>query len=144
VVFSHSNPRALVDHPRNIPDELIAACAARGGVVGINGVSRFIDDDRVSAETIATHVDHAVQLVGPQHVALGLDFVVSNDDLLDNFASSPAFWPPGYGYGESMRFAGPDRIPGIVVALRGRGYDEHAISAILGGNLRRLAAVVWG
>ncbi len=144
VVFSHSNPRALVDHPRNIPDELIVACASRGGVVGINGVSRFIDDDGVSAETIAIHIDHAVQLIGPEHVALGLDYVVSDDDLLDNFASSPAFWPPGFGYGASMRFAGPDRIPGIALALRGRGYDEGAIGAILGGNLRRIAQVVWG
>src|SRR5690606_41298825 len=31
IIFSHSNPRALRDHPRNIPDELMKACAARGG-----------------------------------------------------------------------------------------------------------------
>ena len=36
------------------------------------------------------HIDHVVQLVGPEHVALGLDFGVSADDLTANFAASPA------------------------------------------------------
>ena len=38
VVFSHSNPKALNDHPRNILDDQIKKCASTGGVVGINGV----------------------------------------------------------------------------------------------------------
>jgi membrane dipeptidase len=143
VVFSHSNPRALVDHPRNIHDELIQACAAKGGVVGINGVSRFLGDNDVNAATIATHIDHVAQLVGAEHVGLGLDYVVSDDDLLDNLAASSAFWPDGFGYGAGMRFAGPDRIPSIVAELEQRGYDHAAINAILGGNLRRIAQTVW-
>ena len=143
VVFSHSNPRALVDHPRNIPDDLIRACASTGGFVGINGVSGFLDDPRSRPETIAEHVDHVVQLVGPEHVALGLDHVVSMDDLTDNFAASPAFWPQGFGYGPHMWFAGPDCVPGVAAALRMRGYDEPAVAAVLGGNQRRVAAAVW-
>ena len=48
VNFSHSNARALVDHPRNIPDDLIKACAARGGVGGVNGIGIFLGDNDAS------------------------------------------------------------------------------------------------
>ncbi len=49
VIFSHSNPRALWDHPRNISDEAIRKCAAKGGVVGINGVGLFLSSEAVAA-----------------------------------------------------------------------------------------------
>ena len=42
VIFSHSNPKGLRDHPRNISDEQIKACAKTGGVVGINGIGNFL------------------------------------------------------------------------------------------------------
>jgi Membrane dipeptidase (Peptidase family M19) len=46
VIFSHSNPRALRDHARNIPDDLMRSCAARGWVIGINGIDLFLDENR--------------------------------------------------------------------------------------------------
>ena len=63
VIFSHSNCAALHAHPRNIPDELIRACAATGGVVGINGVGIFLGRNDISSATYARHIDHVVQLV---------------------------------------------------------------------------------
>jgi membrane dipeptidase len=44
VVFSHSNPRSLCDHGRNIRDDQIRACAGTGGVIGINGVGAFLGE----------------------------------------------------------------------------------------------------
>ena len=55
VVFSHSNPRALVDHERNIHDDQAQACASRGGVVGVNGISLFLGDKTVSTRVMADH-----------------------------------------------------------------------------------------
>ena len=45
VVFSHSNPKALNDHPRNILDDQIKKCAGTGGVVGVNGVGLFLGNN---------------------------------------------------------------------------------------------------
>ncbi len=73
VVFSHANARALVDHPRNISDRQIDACAATGGVIGINGIRLFLDAKEDFAEPMARHIDYMVQRVGPDHVGLGID-----------------------------------------------------------------------
>ena len=73
VIFSHSNPRKVKDHPRNIPDELMLACARTGGVVSLNGVSLFMGGTGDhSTETFLRHIDYAVELIGPDHVGPGV------------------------------------------------------------------------
>src|SRR5690606_36908662 len=68
VIFSHSNPRALFDHERNIRDEQIKACADTGGVIGINGVGLF---NGASADTMVSRmVDgmvYVAEQVGAEH-----------------------------------------------------------------------------
>jgi membrane dipeptidase len=81
VIFSHSNPSAVRPHPRNISDALMRACAAKGGVVGINGVGPFLGDNDTRSDTFVRHVDYAVQMIGPQHVALGLDHVFDQAEV---------------------------------------------------------------
>ena len=75
-VFSHCNAHAVVPHYRNIRDDQIRAAAATGGVVGVNGLGEFLDDPDASSAGIWRHLDHIAQLVGPEHVGLGLDFVL--------------------------------------------------------------------
>ena len=60
-IFSHSNARALRDHPRNIPDDLITACAATGGVIGINGIGIFLGDNDNRIETMIRHIDYVAK-----------------------------------------------------------------------------------
>jgi membrane dipeptidase len=143
VIFSHSNPSAVHPHPRNIPDDLIRACAATGGVVGINGIGSFLGQNDSSSETFARHVDHVAQLVGPQHVALGLDHVFDTQELDDYLAKMAHTFPAELGYGKGVRMVAPEQLPGIVEILQSWGYGDTDLQAILGGNLMRLARAVW-
>jgi membrane dipeptidase len=143
VIFSHSNCAAVYAHPRNIPDDLIRACAATGGVVGINGVGIFLGRNDISSQTYACHVDHVVQLVGPAHVSMALDYVFDTNELEEYLAQMKATFPPGLGYELGARFVPPEQIEEIVATLQGWGYRDDDLKALLGGNLLRLARTVW-
>jgi membrane dipeptidase len=143
VIFSHSNPRALHDHPRNIPDELIRACAATGGVVGINGIGLFLGAREPTAEHVVRAIDHVVQLVGPGHAALGLDYLFKMGELQEPGRANPALWPPGWGYGSGAGTVAPEAVPEIAAGLDRLGYGAEAVRGILGENLMRVAQAVW-
>jgi membrane dipeptidase len=143
VIFSHSNPSSVHPHPRNIPDDLIRACAATGGVVGINGIGSFLGQNDNSSETFARHVDHVAQLVGPEHVALGLDYVFDTQELDDYLEKMGHTFPAELGYKRGMRMVAPEQLTTIVETLQNWGYGDADLRAVLGGNLMRLARAVW-
>lgn len=142
-IFSHSNALALQEHPRNIPDELMKACAATGGFVGINGIGIFLGNDGASTESLVRHIDYAVQLIGPGHVAIGLDCVFDLENLNARLAAKPAIWPKSSGYRTRAAIAQPEQWPEIVEALLRLGYSEDDVLKIIGGNFLRVAKVVW-
>jgi membrane dipeptidase len=146
-IFSHSNPSAVHPHPRNIPDDLIRACADRGGVVGINGVGSFLGRvdgrDDIRSETYARHIDHVVQLVGPKHVSIALDYVFDMHEVEEYLAKMKHTFPPEMGYSPQASFVAPEQLPEIVATLLGWGYSEADLGDILGGNLMRIARTVW-
>jgi membrane dipeptidase len=148
VIFSHSNPSAVYPHVRNIPDDLMRACARTGGVVNINGVGIFLGKDARgcadnSTETLIRHIDYAAQLIGPQHVGLGLDYVFDISELEDYLKKHPEKFPeearkPG-GYTQVE----PERFPVIAEELLKRGYSEVDVQGIMGHNNLRVARQVW-
>jgi membrane dipeptidase len=142
-IFSHSNPRAVWDHPRNIPDELIKACADTDGVVGINGVGIFLGDNDTRAETIAAHISYVARLVGPSHVGIGLDSIFDVETADRELALAADIWPPQYGYRPGVRFAQPEELPRVTECLFHEGFSDTEIEGILGRNLLRVAKEVW-
>jgi len=143
VILSHSNPLGVWRHYRNVRDEAMRACAATGGVVGINGIGFFLGRNDARTESIVRHIDYAVQLVGPHHVGLGLDYVFDQQELVDFLRSNPQLFPTEVYGNEPPRLAAPEQIPEIAAALARLGYPPHDVRAILGGNHVRVARSAW-
>lgn len=143
-IFSHSNPRALVDHPRNVPDDLMRALAQTGGVMGITAVNLFLGTPNPTVEDVFAHVDYAVQCIGPEHVGLGLDHVIDTSFDLSDYIADRRYWPEGYGYDQPIVILGAEVFPALAARMQAAGYPDAAIRGILGENFRRVAREVWG
>lgn len=142
VIFSHSNPRAVWDHPRNIPDDLMKACASRGGVIGINGFGPFLGANDASTETYVAHVEYALDLVGDDHVGIALDYVFDREELDESIAADPETFPPQL-FSRGARMVEPWRLPQIAQMLAGRGHSTATLKKLFGGNHLRIAGQVW-
>jgi len=145
VVFSHSNPVAVWDHQRNITDDQIKACAATGGVIGLNGMGIFLGDNDISVATMLTHVRYVSDLVGTGHTGFGFDYSPAIDvDIGVILRSRPDYWPAGQQYDtRGIKHAGPQQLPQLIDALAGSGFDDTDIRGFLGENFRRVAASAW-
>ena len=73
VVASHSDARALCDHPRNLTDEMFRALRERGGFVGLNFYEPFIGRDH-SIDAIFAHLEHFLEMEGERTVGFGCDW----------------------------------------------------------------------
>ena len=145
VIFSHSNPRAVFEHERNIRDDQIRAAAASGGVVGINGLDLFLGGPP-TVELFLRHLRYCLDLVGPDHVGLGLDFVYDPETLTNVLIrGTAARYPAGSGYDRARvpQFFQPEQVPAVTDALSAAGYGDGDVRKILGGNWMRVARQVW-
>ena len=116
VIISHSNPSGLFEHSRNVPDDMILACAKTEGLVN--------------------HIEYCIDLVGDQHVGLGLDYVY------DQEFDSRSVWSPHYS-GRPISVFEPEKLPILTEVMLKRGYSEKTVRGILGENWIRVAGEVW-
>ena len=145
VVFSHSNPAAVWDHQRNISDEQIRACAASGGVIGLNGMGIFLGDNDIGIETMLHHLRYVRDLVGSEHIGIGFDYSPKVDvDIGVILRSRPDYWPAGQQYDTpGIKHAGPAQLPELIDGLADAGFDDTAIRGFLGDNFYRVANRAW-
>jgi len=126
IIASHSNARALCDHPRNLTDAQMEAIAARGGVIGVTFVDAFLNranPQAASLDDIIANIEYMLGVVGPDHVALGSDF-------------------DGWTMAQEIKDA--TCYPLITQKLVERGHDPRIIRQILGENLFRVMRIVMG
>jgi len=145
-IFSHSNAHGVFPHYRNVRDDQIRACAASGGVVGINGVGAFLNaEGEAGPEQIFRHIDYVTELVGHQHVGLALDFIERADLFAQRAANETWAWPANNGQPVRFdHFAKPEVMHEVVALLESRGYAAGQIDDILWGNFYRVYAEVVG
>jgi membrane dipeptidase len=149
IAITHSNCRALNDHPRLKTDEAIAKLAAKGGVMGITGVRNFVrGQEPTTIENIVDHIDHVVKLVGIEHVGIGSDSDLNGyDDMpADQRKELLSMYKSSYAFRDKLDTDGydhPRKVFDLTDVLIRRGYSDDNITAILGGNFRRLLDATW-
>ena len=120
IVCSHSSCRALCDHPRNLTDSQMKALADKGGVCQITIYHGFLrTEGEATVRDVLEHLDHAVKVMGIDHVGIGTDF--DGDGGVRGMASSADF-------------------VNFTRMLMAKRYNEKDIQAILGGNFLRVMA----
>jgi membrane dipeptidase len=149
IAITHSNCRALNNHPRLKTDEAIKKLAAKGGVMGITGVRMFVKDaEPTTIEHIVDHIDHVVKLVGIDHVGIGSDSDLMGYDHMpkDQYEKLKAGYKSSYAFRDKIDTDGfdhPRKVYDLTATLLKRGYSEANIQAVLGGNFRRLLGSTW-
>ena len=120
---THAGCSAVHDHPRNLADWQLEGLAERGGVLGMIALPFAVDSDAPTLSRWLDHFDHAVEVMGIEHVGIGADFV-------DQVTPKSRLSLDG--------FTGPEDFPSLVTALAARGYDGERLEPITSGNWLRI------
>ncbi|PLR83496.1 dipeptidase [Bacillus sp. V33-4] len=134
IIASHSNSRVLSNTMRNLTDEQIKAIASTGGVIGVNAVSIVVasNDEYSTLEHYINHIEHIVNLVGIDHVGIGLDLC---DDFFKYVSADDLASMPRKPFDV---IEGHQNLPKLIEGLINRGYKDEDLKKILGGNFLRI------
>ena len=161
VLITHANARAVSDNPRNKSDALIAAVAQSGGTVGVSIYGPMCwDGDPAYPPAIADfirHLEHIAGVAGVGHVAIGTDLpAVADLDAVAHITGQTAKRYPAMigayaaAFGNDVRnryltgCSSHAELVNVVAALEQKGWPEADIRGLLGENLVRALATIWG
>jgi len=142
-IFSHSNPYGDTPHPRNISDELMCACARKGGVIGLSGFGPFLGANGDLVTRLVRQLRYVIDLVGAEHVGLGLDFVFDAAELNEHLRKNPNLYPSNMDIAGGAGMVPPESMELIAQGLARDNLTDSQIRGVLGENWLRIAAQVW-
>ena len=124
IVCSHSSARALCDHQRNLTDDQMRALAKKGGVAQTTIYNGFLrKEGEATINDVIAHLEHAIDVMGIDHVGLGTDFD---------------------GDGGVRGLANSSELINFTRRLLARRFSEQDIQKIWGGNFLRVMEEVQG
>lgn len=168
VVITHIGVKKIADTPRTASDDLLKAVASTGGVIGLTSlpvVNWRGENRRPHINDYLDAIEHAIEVVGIDHVGIGSDHVVEPNGyptwvrayLSEKY--NPYFPARGERMGsladvmkgveldvdEQLEgYRGMQDLPQITQALLDRGYAEDDVQKVIGGNFMRVFKQVWG
>ena len=165
VIFSHSSARALVDHPRNVPDDVLRSLAANGGVVMVNFAPGYVSDarnrwdaDQAAERTRFNSPPYVGLYIGqPERAKAALidwegkhprpvTTLVQVADHVDHIRQVAGVDHVGLGsdfdgIGDApLGLDGVDRYPALLEELLRRGWTDADIAKLAGENVLRVMA----
>lgn len=151
VAFTHSNARSQRDHPRNKTDDAIRLLVEKGGVIGSNAFPMFLPKEFDSTlDDYLDCIDYLVDMIGPDHVAVGSDFCQEQprewfEWIFSSQGTVPAKSVPytPHPYRHLHRLEGTRQFGNIAAGLLKRGYSADDVRKIIGSNWLRLFERVW-
>lgn len=119
IIASHSGARAITNNSRNLYDWQIQDIANSGGVIGIVFYPNFLTGtNNANINNVIQHINHIVNLVGIDYVAVGSDF--------DGISRTP------------IGLENVSKFSNLTYALLQSGYSQQDVEKILGGNFKRV------
>ncbi|HUQ61515.1 dipeptidase [Lentzea sp.] len=155
VAITHAGARSVWPIPRMKPDEVLKACAERGGVLGIEAAPHTTvshDHRAQSIESVMDHFTYAVDLMGIEHVAFGPDTLYGDhagfQKAISDVVGASAVFDSGDLRPEPVTHVDglenpTENFRNITGWLVEHGYSDSDITAVLGGNILRLLNEVW-
>jgi len=136
-IVSHTNARKYYDIERNISDEQIKMIGKRRGVIGVNSVLVSPNKEESTLDRYIDHIEHVVNLIGVECVAIGFDF----------FEFIYRQWPESARKELAAKFTTPHFIPDLSNHSHARnltrkliehGFSDENIEKILRDNWMRI------
>ena len=156
VTISHTGYRALADFPRNKTDKELRSLAEKGGLVGIYFMPFLAPDSKANSDHLVAHIEHAINICGEDHVALGTDGGYTDIDNMDKVQkSTDEFTQQRMESGAAAageKIGNLNFMPDIVGTqqffllankLAKKGHSSTRIEKVLGLNAYNLMKQVW-